>query len=359
MISLPHRSRFILVAVAGMCLLIGLWSGLTRLEWDLPKPQADFDSLHGPLMVVGFLGTLIGLERAVAINIWWAYGVPFFSCVSMSALLMDAPLPLIAATAFLAAVLLTLLFADLYRRQPGEHFVIITISAALFGIGDLLWLAEAPLSQVAPWWSGFLVLTIAGERLELTRLRQPPSYARWQFRACVAIILAGLTISIFSLFLGVRVAGAGLVVLALWLLRYDLAWQNLHTAGLPRFMARCLIIGYVWLAIGGVLWLAFAPFFAAGPIYDAMLHVIFVGFVFSMIFAHGPVILPAITGMKLAFQNLFYLHVALLHLGLILRLAGDFDWVFGSRKWGGALNALAILLFIANNIRAVKIANRA
>ena len=173
----------------------------------------------------------------------------------------------------------------------------------------------------------------------------------------VAIVMVGLTISIFSLFLGVRIAGAGLMALALWLLRYDLAWQNLGQPGLPRFMARCLIVGYLWLAAGGVMWLAFAPFFAAGPVYDAMLHTIFVGFVFSMIFAHGPIILPTITGMKLPFQNLFYLHAALLHAGLLLRIAGDFDLIASGRKWGGALNVLAILLFILNNIRAVKLAN--
>jgi hypothetical protein len=36
-------------------------------------------------MVVGFLGTLIGLERAVALQRWWAYAVP--SCAGVSALL--------------------------------------------------------------------------------------------------------------------------------------------------------------------------------------------------------------------------------------------------------------------------------
>jgi len=355
--SPPLHIRFVFLALAGLSLIIALWSGLTRLEWELPKPDADFDSLHGPLMTIGFLGTLIGLERAAALNRWWVYGIPLFSVISIGALLVDAPLPVIALPAILAALLLTLFFAALYRRQPAEHFVVMTLSAAALCIGNAVWFAEAPLSQVVPWWTGFLVLTIAGERLELSRLRRPPSFVRVQFRMTVAIVMVGLTISIFSLFLGVRIAGAGLMALALWLLRYDLAWQNLGQPGLPRFMARCLIVGYLWLAAGGVMWLAFAPFFAAGPVYDAMLHTIFVGFVFSMIFAHGPIILPTITGMKLPFQNLFYLHAALLHAGLLLRIAGDFDLIASGRKWGGALNVLAILLFILNNIRAVKLAN--
>jgi hypothetical protein len=64
-------------------------------------------------------------------------------------------------------------------------------------------------------------------------------------------------------------------------------------------MAVCLIAGYVWLAVGGILWLLFAQLFGAGPRYDAMLHSIFLGFVFSMIFAHAPIILPTITGLSL------------------------------------------------------------
>jgi hypothetical protein len=356
--SPPRRIRFCFLALAGVSLFLALWSGLTRLGWELPKPDVDFDALHGPLMTIGFVVTLIGLERAAALNRWWVYGIPLFSVASIAALLVNARIPIIAAPAFLAALLLTLFFAELYRRQPAEHFVIMTLSAALLGVGNVIWFAEAPLSQVAPWWSGFLVLTIAGERLELTRLRRPPLLVRLRFRSAVAIVIAGLTISIFSLFLGVRIAGAGLLALALWLLRYDLVWQNLSQPGLPRFMARCLIVGYLWLAGGGLLWLFFAPFFAAGAVYDAMQHTIFVGFVFSMIFAHGPIILPTITGMKLPFQNLFYTHAALLHAGLLLRIAGDFDWLSWGRKWGGALNVAAILLFLLNNIRAVKLGNR-
>jgi hypothetical protein len=130
--------------------------------------------------------------------------------------------------------------------------------------------------------------------------------------------------SFFDFLNALRLAGVGLLVLALWLLRYDLVWQSARQAGLPRFMAICLIAGYVWLAAGGFLWIGFAQFFSAGPRYDAMLHTIFLGFVFSMIFAHAPIILPTITGLALPFQNAFYLHLGLLHLSLVVtRLGGS------------------------------------
>lgn len=98
--------------------------------------------------------------------------------------------------------------------------------------------------------------------------------------------------------------------------------------------------------------MVFAQFFSAGPRYDAMLHTIFLGFVFSMIFAHAPIILPTITGLSLPFQNIFYLHAALLHLSLIIRIAGDLSLSLSLQRWGGLLNAGAILLFLLSNVRA-------
>src|SRR5512145_1906340 len=64
---------FILLAI--LALLFALWAGLLRLGWTLPT----FDNLallHGPLMVSGFLGVLIPLERAVAIRQKWMFAVP-------------------------------------------------------------------------------------------------------------------------------------------------------------------------------------------------------------------------------------------------------------------------------------------
>ena len=139
----------------------------------------------------------------------------------------------------------------------------------------------------------------------------------------------------------------------MWLLRFDLAWQSVKLPGLPRFMALCLICGYFWLALGGVFWIWFARFFGAGPLYDAALHTVFLGFIFSMIFAHAPIILPTITGLTMPFRNAFYLHAGLLHISLLVRIAGDLALLPGGQKWGGLLNALAIVLFLISNIRAV------
>ena len=342
------------MGLAGVSLLAGLWAGTVRLGWIFPMPSAQFIIVHGPLMVVGFLGILIGLERAVALGQVWSYGIPVLSAVGALSALVGLPAQLSAAPAVVASLLLVAVFVALYRQYPSEHFVIMGLSAVAWSVGNALWFMEASGFVFVPWWVGFLVLMIAGERLELSRLRRPSVTIRAIFHASVAIIIMGLIFSMLEFHSGVRIAGLGLLAVALWLLRYDLAWHSAQQAGLPRYMAVCLIAGYFWLAAGGILWLLFAQFFSAGPRYDAMLHSIFLGFVFSMIFAHAPIILPTITGLSLPFQKVFYLHAGLLHLSLLLRIVGDLGLWLWLQQWAGLVNALTVLLFLINNVRAVK-----
>jgi hypothetical protein len=351
-----NRHRFVLIFLAEISLLTGLWAGIARMGWLLPVPNEQFITIHGPLMVVGFLGTLIGLERAAALQRWWAYSIPICAGLSALSALLGVPLQISASLAVLASILLIAVFVTLYRQYPSEHFIIMALSALAWLVGNALWFTDAAVFEFVPWWAGYLVLMIAGERLELSRLRRPTPLIRSAFHGCIGVILIGLSGSLFDLPTAVRISGLGFLGLAVWLLRYDLAWQSAQQSGLPRFMAISLIAGYLWLAAGGILWMVFAPFFSAGPRYDAMLHAIFLGFVFSMIFAHAPIILPTITGLPLPFQNIFYLHGGLLHLSLLLRIAGDLSASLSWQSWGGLLNGVAVLIFLINNVRAVRLA---
>jgi hypothetical protein len=350
-----NGGRFILIGLAGISLLTGLWAGIARMGWILPVPSSQFPAVRGPLMAVGFLGTLIGLERAVALKSLRTYGIPILAGLSAIAALFTLPVQITASLAIFASMLLIAVFIMLHRQYPAEHFIIMALSALAWLVGNALWFTDAAVFAVAPWWVGFLVLMIAGERLELSRLRQPTALIRRSFHACAAVILIGLAYSLVDFPTAIRISGLGFFGLAVWLLRYDLAWQSAQQSGLPRFMAISLITGYFWLAAGGILWMVFAQFFSAGPRYDAMLHAIFLGFVFSMIFAHAPIILLTITGLALPFQNIFYLHAGLLHLSLLLRIAGDLWPSLSLQRWAGLLNAGAILLFLVNNVRAVRL----
>jgi hypothetical protein len=85
---------------------------------------------------------------------------------------------------------------------------------------------------------------------------------------------------------------------------------------------------------------------AAGPLYDAMLHAIFLGFVFAMIFGHAPIIFPAVLGVDIPYRSDYYLPLVLLHASLAVRIGGDLLGMNEARLWGGLFNALAILLYL-------------
>jgi hypothetical protein len=127
----------------------------------------------------------------------------------------------------------------------------------------------------------------------------------------------------------------------------DIARRTVRQRGLTRFIAAAMLSGYAWLAAGGVLFAVLGGRLVAGPPYDAALHAVFVGFVFSMIFGHAPVILPAVLRVAVPYRAWFYAHLLLLHLSLALRVGGDLLGWWGVRRWGGLLGAAAILLFLA------------
>lgn len=339
--------RFPLMALSLVALLTGLWTGLQRLGWDLPVIRPGLAAFHGPLMVAGFLGTLIGLERAVGFGRSWAYAAPLLTGLGMLALVVDLPAAIGLWCMVLGSGVVLTIFASIMHQHPILYTGVMGLGALVWLVGNALWLVGWPLFAVAPWWIGFLTLTIAGERLELSRLLQLSSISLGGFGAAVGLFLAGLIVGTVAFDAGARLSGLGLVGLALWLLYYDLARRSLHRAGLTRFIAVCMLSGYVWLGVGGLLWLWFGSL-VAGPLYDAQLHALFVGFVFAMIFGHAPIIFPAVLGMAVPFRARFYAPLVLLHLSLVLRVVGDLALWWPGRQWGGLINVVAILLFFAN-----------
>jgi hypothetical protein len=345
------RARMPLLALAMLAFLSALWAGLLRIGWAVPALAPGLALAHGPLMVAGFLGTLISLERAVALDRRWAYLAPLLH--GLGALLVLAlPGPLGPALIALGAFALVLIFVAIVRGQPALFTGVMLGGALIWLLGNLLWLAGRPIYMVVPWWAGFLVLTIAGERLELGRLRQLPASANRVFVLIVVWLVAGLLVAALAFDIGVRAVGASMVALALWLLRYDIARRTIRRAGLTRFIAVCMLSGYGWLGISGSLAMIYGGV-PAGLGYDALLHALFVGFVFAMILGHAPIILPAVLGVAVTFRRSFYAPLILLHLSLALRVTGDLLAWPQARRWGGLLNVLVLLFFIANTLWSI------
>jgi len=345
--------RLPLLLLAFLSLFLGMGAGLARLGWPFPTPVAAMAALHGPLMACGFFGTVISLERAVALARRWGYLGPLLTGLGAAAAMAGLP-PILAPLLICAGNAVLLAASILFYRLQRELFTLtLALGALCWLLGNLLWLAGYPIYLAVPFWIGFLVLTIAGERLELSRVLPPAAVARRVFAALILVLLAGMALSAFARAAGTLLLGAGLLVLALWLLRQDVARRTVKGRGLPRFIAVCLLTGYVWLALSGIVMLGAGGLAYGGPAYDAALHAVLLGFVFAMVFGHAPIILPAVLRVAVPYTPYFYLPLALLHLSLLLRLAGDWTLSAQARAWGGALNGVALLAFVLGTIAAV------
>jgi hypothetical protein len=235
------------------------------------------------------------------------------------------------------------------RLQRVTFTMVMSAGALAWAVGNVLWRAGWPFNRVVPWWIAFLALTIVGERLDLSRFQKPSRWSWPLFYGAVGLFGAGVVLTALTQVHGERLTGLGMLALAGWLWRFDLARRTIKQPGLPRFMATCLLAGYVWLAVAGGLMVAFSPL-ESGLRYDAVLHSFFLGFVFSMIFGHAPVIFPAVLMLQPSFRPAFYSHFALLHVAVVLRVGSEaIKWAPG-RPWGGVISALAIGLFLLNTI---------
>ena len=352
MADLRPVGRLPLLVLGMLSLLGGVLAGLARLDWGMPPVAAGAAGWHGVLMISAFLGTVISLERAVALGRGWAYAAPAAAGIGGVTLLAGAPLLVPQLLGIVAASLLVAASALVLRRLVAPFTLILAIGALCWLVGNGVWLAGEALHLAVPWWLAFLVLTIAGERLELNRFLPTPRVAQRVFFVIVATVIAGALASLQWEDAGLRLFAAGLLALAAWLLRYDIARRNAGQPGLTGFIAHCLLAGYAWLGFAGLLGLM-GGFLPGHPWRDATLHAVALGFVFSMIFGHAPIIFPAVLRVKIPWHPLVYLPLVLLHASLAWRVAGSLIDSLSLTSRGGMANAVALLLFIATMIASV------
>ncbi|MEO9222287.1 MAG: hypothetical protein ABI251_11040, partial [Mycobacteriaceae bacterium] len=111
----PLRRRLPILVLGVLSLLAGLWGGLLLLGLSLPtlRPSAAAD--HGPLMTLGFLGTVISMERAVALRRPWAFAAPVAAGSGGIALLVGLPGVVGWSLLCLASVVLVVVYVVIDR----------------------------------------------------------------------------------------------------------------------------------------------------------------------------------------------------------------------------------------------------
>lgn len=355
--SLPHTltamitlSRLPFVFLAKLSLLFGLWTGLNRIGWDLTPLAANMH--HGAIMVGGFLGTLICLEKIIPLKNKFLYIIPVFSAASVAFFLSGHP-RLSFSLLVLSASGLSAVFLWYLLKEKNRIYVLATVGSLCWLNGNLLLASKTFYPLALPWWLGFALFIITSERLELAKFLPVSRPLKQLLISFLALYILGALLSFHGT--GHKISGLALIAVSLWLMRYDIVAISIRKEGLPKFVAVALLTGYIAMLFTGIFFLALRDQALA---YDAIVHTFFLGFVFSMIFAHGPIILPGVLGMSVKpYHPVLYAWLLLLHLSWVMRIAGDIFLEFEVRKYSAIVSSIGIVGYFAS-VAALTISQR-
>lgn len=304
-----------------MALVGGLLGGL-QLLGAVPR-VGNAATVHGALMAFGFLGTAISLERSVATRRPVALAVPALfvtgSVLALAGWVVPAGVAWAAGFGGLGVV-----YGYLLRRAVTPALAV-QAAGAITGLGAAItWALTADMEQALAGAVLFPLSTIVGERLELARLRMATK------ENAIAVLLLAVCAASFT---GNRpLLGVGLVIVAAVMAWSDVAVVLIRRSGLPRYSAAAMLAGYLWLAVAGVTWVV-------GGSYDQVVHAVFLGFVFSMIMAHAPIIVAGVLQLAVGYHRVLWLPLVALHASLLIRVVVD-------ARWGGVIGVGAIVCFL-------------
>ncbi|MFN3528885.1 MAG: hypothetical protein ACK417_03060 [Bacteroidia bacterium] len=321
----------LLALIAGMS---GGWARMGHASELLPQGAA----WHAILMIGGFLGSLITLERAMAMpNRAWLL-MPALNALSVPVLLwidvrMALGMQLLSSTALFALLLWHT------RRHNNTPILVMSIGALCWMAGSVVMLLSLFTVMAVPWWIGFLTFTIVGERLDLSKFLPTPRWAIKALYLLVSLLLLSLLIPFHSS--GFSLSGWAQLGIAVWLLYFDMARIIIKKQDRFKYIGTGLRVGYFWLLVHGLsqLLASAQPYY-----YDLYLHTFFLGFVFSMIWAHAPIILPLLLKLQSSpYHPWLWVVWAIFQLSLVGRLVATIMLEPEARLWLGMVNGWSIL----------------
>jgi hypothetical protein len=246
------------VAIALVAMLAcAVLGGLLRAGSLPPLPYGSqlvgqAAGLHAVLMLSSFLGSVIAVERAVALRRPWAY----------AAALLSVAQGLAAGHRWSGGVLVRACSggAGVAVLRAGQWPAAGAPAGGAYGVdGDrfLAWLGgnlayawQREASVALLWWFAFVVLTITAERLEMSRLLPRHPVSRPLLLSAVLCLLAALLAALADLRTGLLLFGIALLVLAGWLCCFDVARRTVCIRG-PESLHGGMPVEWLWLA-GGV-----------------------------------------------------------------------------------------------------------
>lgn len=342
-----NKAVFVLPLVL-LSMLAAIWSGWIRIGMQLPA--SGLAGHHGALMINGFLASLIFLERAVTFRNKLVLLLPLANALSIVAYMTGA-LQLASYLHITCSFGFMVMCAYFIYRYKETYYYLFFAGAFCLLAGNLVLHSTQLYPAAIVWWMEFLLFTIVAERLELSRFLPYNKWRQLFLFAALSLVLAGAFIPFHAA--GNIVFAVALCLTAAWLLKFDMAFKSIRNKGQHRYSGFLLITGYCWMLATAII-ILFEKSFVFG--YDALLHAFFIGFVFSMIFSHAPIILPAVAKLPIRiYRPVLYAWFVVLQLSLAARVASDFTGEVKMRELSGLVNGLSILAFFVTILVIVAI----
>jgi len=331
-----------------LALFVGIFR-LMSLNFSAPAVLAEMYGLHSIIMVFGFLAAIITTERVAGVRMIpgaqkLRAAVVMVPSITMGVVALAAGyiwqfqvlrylggiMLVIGCIAFMAT--LTFLRRSTEGKLPFDFMILSVVSLTLAAAFSALTLPVDNLGFIMLLIS-FPILFILGERVELTRIISTPR-SNGRFR--LAFVSAAASVLVFAVGAGERFTLLGnlafltgsILLLAVFLSVLITENQNLRSLlksakPLQHYVSRHVHVAYVWGVIGMILAVTYSLSGFGLDLYDPFIHSLTIGFIGTMMLAHGPVILPGVLKREFSEEKLSMLPLSVLTVSLILRAGGE------------------------------------
>ncbi len=325
------------VALLLLALLTGVFRLLSNQGVMAQPPLTTVFPFHGEIMAFGFLAILLTTERYLGAAAFKLHPVihlmPFL--VTLGAVLKVVGSLTSVGTVDTVGSIAVAVGAALYiylllevSRQSAQPlpFRYMALGGVLLMGAAVISLRESPVQNMGftLLLLGFPILTIIGERVELSRFLSPTAYRRAAFGLWAAAAAYALLLIEGGDYL-VAAWAVLMALVALHLVRSELALVKAGEASsqrLHRYLGRHLVVAYLWFFVGLGLTIAWSGSERSVALYDAATHSLAVGFIGTMILAHAPVIVPALLPLRVDQQKISFLPLVLLTAANLMRVGG-------------------------------------
>jgi hypothetical protein len=376
---------FVAISVAFMflALLVGIFR-LMALNFFVTGILVELYALHSIIMVFGFLAVIIMSERVAGVRI-----IP--GAQKLKAPVMMIPFVTLGVVVetigymwqvptlrFLGAVLLMggcVAFIETLRFLKRNSEAKLSFDFMILSVVSLLLAAMVSAFTIPVDDMGFImlllsfpVLFILGERIELTRIVASPKSNKGFRRALVTAAASIILFAVgsgerFTMLANVTFLIGSVLLLVVFLSVLIVENHNLRLLlksprPLQHYVSRHVRVAYGWALIGMFLAVGYALSGFEFDLYDPFIHSLTLGFIGTMMLAHGPVILPGVLKRKFNEVKLTMLPLAVLTLSVVLRMGGELFMLVSYSAavrltvgFSGWLVLVAVLLFLSSIVR--------